>query len=183
MVQTKHVWWCRLVMSLIIFSPAASLHEQGVIKMTKEKRKVQEQNKSIGRRLKKLRNHLGYTPPEMAGRLMIRPNGYYKNEVGLTRLSLVSLDILQTEFGVSMDWLFFEKGPMFYGEKHDSETGMTESDNAFEVWQEIVKTMPDIKELLEYMPNDPLFRHEMLAYFYKYKEKKEKDSKKVSTME
>ena len=126
--------------------------------------------KETGRRLKKLRGQFNYPPKEMAAKMRIKTNTYYKNENGETFPGLVPLYLLQQEFGISMDWFIFNKGPMFYEEKkpQDKEPEKIEEKKS----KALEETMPDVKELLEHMAEDPLLRHEVLLNFYKYKEKK-----------
>jgi hypothetical protein len=44
-------------------------------------------------------------------------------------------------------------------------------------------TTPEVKELLEHMAKDPLLRHEVMVYFYKYKENKNKEPEKSPVSE
>ncbi|NIM13193.1 MAG: helix-turn-helix domain-containing protein [Candidatus Aminicenantes bacterium] len=119
----------------------------------------------VGRRLKKMREERNYPPKEMAAKMRIETNTYYKNENGETFPSLVSLDLLQQEFGISMDWLIFNKEPMYYQEKKPEKTEEEKP-------PPLEETMPEVKELLEHMAKDPLLRHEVLLNFYKYRDKK-----------
>ena len=129
----------------------------------------------VGQRLRKFRRQLHYTPGQMAEKLGIMTGGYYKNENGENFPGLDTLNRLQKDFDISMDWFIFNKGPMFYKEKQAEKEKPLEK-------KEIKKTpgpedtMPEVKELLEHMAKDPLLRHEVMVYFYKYKENKTKES-------
>lgn len=72
---------------------------------------------AIGGRLIRLRQHLKYSLEEMARKLGLSKSGYYKNEGGLSFPGLETLDCLQRDYDISMDWLMFEKGPMHYQAK------------------------------------------------------------------
>ena len=121
-----------------------------------------------GRRLKQLRNHFKYSLDEMARKLELSKSGYFKNEGGFTFPGLKTLDRLQREYDISMDWLIFNKGPINYTKKPsvqslEEERGLSALRN---VSQEVLG-------LVEYMEQDPLLRAEMLVHFYRYKEKRE----------
>jgi transcriptional regulator with XRE-family HTH domain len=58
---------------------------------------------------------------EMAVRLHITPGAYSKNERGLNFPGLDTLRCLTRDFDISMDWLIFEKSPMYNKEKEQRE--------------------------------------------------------------
>jgi len=118
----------------------------------------------IGDRLKKLREHLKYSREEMSAHFSLTKSGYDRNERGETFPSGDMLIRLAKNFGVSMDWLLFDRGPMYYPEEQKSR----------ETLQALQDAIPEVKELLEYMGRDPLLRYEMLIHFYKYKKEQEK---------
>lgn len=117
-----------------------------------------------GLRLRKVREDLRFSRPEMAARLGIKPVGYYKNENGETFPSLRSLGRLQKDFNISMDWFIFNRGPMYFNEKQSEGKGEAKAPGGGEM-------TPEMKELFDGMEQDPLLRHEVLAYYYKYKKK------------
>lgn len=110
-----------------------------------------------GNRLIQLRKHLGYAPGDMARKLDMQRPGYFKNERGETFPSLKTLDILQRDWGVSMDWLLFGKGPMFFKEAPKSVRALTAA--------------PEIQELLTHMAEDPKLKHGVMLYFLEQKKK------------
>jgi transcriptional regulator with XRE-family HTH domain len=75
----------------------------------------------VAARLKKIRRQIGCDKKEMAARLGVTTSGYYKNEHGETLPSVSSLKRLSDDFNISMDWFFFNKGPMHYEEKAKKE--------------------------------------------------------------
>jgi transcriptional regulator with XRE-family HTH domain len=123
-----------------------------------------------GNRLKEIRKTLDLSTIEMARKLGIIRTAYYKNESGETLPGLTSLLRMKKDLDISMDWFLFGIGPMFY---MDKESGMqTAADNKNEILS-LVNLMPDVKELWNQMAQDPLLRHELMVYYYKYKENKE----------
>ncbi|UCH97809.1 MAG: hypothetical protein JSV88_13410, partial [Candidatus Aminicenantes bacterium] len=98
---------------------------------------------------------------------------------------------------ISMDWLIFDYGPMFLKEKEPGKPPGEEvakelaiqAEELKEAGQEEVKkpwweeSMPDARELLEFMAKDPLFRYKVFLYFYEYKEKKDQDEEKKEDQE
>lgn len=117
---------------------------------------------SIGERLRMVRRHLNYTRKEMATVLGVQPSGYYKNEAGETYPGRGTFFRLQRDYGISMDWLLSNKGPMFYKQKPQEK----EKEPALE------DRVPEVRELLDHMDGDPQLKHEILAYFFKYRGKK-----------
>jgi len=126
---------------------------------------IHEKNalREIGSRLKELRKHLNYSRDRMASFLGVTPNGYGKNECGETLPGIPSLRRLSEELHISMDWLMFNRGSMYFQEIPPEIEIKEEEKSGLE------KTMPDIRELLDYMEQDLQFRYEVLAFFYKYK--------------
>jgi len=121
-----------------------------------------QNTQGIGERLRTVRRHLNYTRRQMAGVLRIHQSGYYKNESGETYPRPETLFRLQRDYGISMDWLLSNKGPMFYKQK-DREK---EKEPALE------DRAPEVRELVDHMDRDPQLKHEILAYFFKYRNKK-----------
>ncbi len=119
----------------------------------------------VGQRLRTLRKQLNFSVREMAGRLGIRNTSYYKNESGETVPSMLSLQRLHKDIGISMDWLLFNSGPMYYKTKEMEQKKLEEKKAPG--LEELVPA--EEKELLEHMGEDPVFRHRVLLYFYKYK--------------
>jgi len=127
--------------------------------------------KEIGYKLKKARRALKYSAGFMISSLQLVPSSYYRNENGKTCPDIMSLQILGREFGISLDWLVCDKGPMFYKEK-DREESQEEIPEAAEKepLQDPLDTLPDeIKELVKHMERIPLLRYEILASFHRFK--------------
>ena len=130
--------------------------------------------KEIGRRLRGLRKQLNYSLEEMAGKMGRSKSGYFKNENGITIPGLSTMYRLQADFDISMDWLIFNKGPVHYQDKHPEpgpEPERIEEDE--KKAEDLENISADVRELLAYMERDRLLAHEVLVFFYKYKERKE----------
>lgn len=76
-----------------------------------------EQLINQGERLKKLRNHLGYTKNKMAGSVEIKAQSYGRIEHGSVGFSNAVLLKLNRLYNVSTDWLLFGVGDMFIKEE------------------------------------------------------------------
>jgi transcriptional regulator with XRE-family HTH domain len=75
----------------------------------------------VGERLANVRRRLNYSRQEMARVLGLKSSGYFKNESGETFLSVTTLSRLQKNFDISIDWLLFNKGPMYFKDKPSQE--------------------------------------------------------------
>ncbi len=121
---------------------------------------------AIGRRLAFFRQQMRLTTLELSQRLGIKISSYYKNENGTTLPPLTSLNRLQKDFDLSMDWLLFNKGHMLFSRKKQADQAALE---ALKEAPKGIEATPEVRELLDDMKTDPLLKHEILAYYYKYK--------------
>ena len=117
--------------------------------------------KEMGHKLSQLRQHLKETRSQMADRLGIWRSTYIRNENGETPISYKTMISLVNRFGVSLDWMVLNKGPMHYEEK---EVKNEPPPNPLD------SLNPDFKELIEHMERIPMLKHEMLLSFCKFKE-------------
>jgi transcriptional regulator with XRE-family HTH domain len=161
--------------------------------------------KAAGVRLKKLRKHVNCDKKQMASRLGIVTNTYYKNESGLNLPSLTTLKRLVDDFDLSMDWLLFGRGSMFFKEKAQKEKELEQAVKELNTQLDrerknheteckkkeeelknqrqkaaFIESRPDMKELLEHMEQDAIFYHKLMLYFQEYKIEKKKSIKKDS---
>ena len=131
--------------------------------------------KAIGARLQKVREEAGYSRNQMAARIGITANGYGKNETGLNIPCLESLHYLSETSGISMDWLFFNKGPVRFSEKSrrekELELEVAELKRKHEQHERVsaLAVKPEVGALLEHMERSPVLYHEILLYFQKFK--------------
>ncbi|MCU0289265.1 MAG: helix-turn-helix domain-containing protein, partial [Acidobacteria bacterium] len=73
--------------------------------------------KDAGKRLAEFRKGLDYDRAGMAAYLGLTLNNYYKNETGIYFPGLDTLYQLATKNNLSMDWFFFNRGPMYFDNK------------------------------------------------------------------
>jgi transcriptional regulator with XRE-family HTH domain len=130
-------------------------------------------------RLKAIREQTGCTPVQMAAHLGITPGAYNKYESGKNFPFKNTLKRLADDFNISMDWLFFNKGPMYYKEKGQREKELEEEvkkltaelaadRNNLEKLTQMKTANPEVKELLDYMEQNPIFYHKIMLYFREY---------------
>lgn len=142
-----------------------------------------------GKRLARVRQELKIGRTAMAARLLVKPNSYHKNENGETFPSAKSLKILHDEFGVSMEWLIFNQGPMYtrdldaagqlkiHKEKLQECNGrlqelsgqLEDAKKRLEPFEWLEEAGPELQEFLQAMSRDPQLRFEVLAHFFKHK--------------
>lgn len=72
-------------------------------------------------KLRTVREHLGYSRKEMVEYLRVNRTAYYKNENGDNLPGLSTLHRLSKDHDISMDWYYFDKGPMVFNEKGNAE--------------------------------------------------------------
>ncbi len=121
---------------------------------------------NVGNRLLKLRGQLALSPGEMAARLGVSRSSYYKNENGETLPGMISIFRLHKDLKLSIDWFLFGIGGMYLPDEQqiqEREQAKTPS---------TVKFDPELSELIAHLEKDPLLRHEIMVYFYKYKQNK-----------
>lgn len=125
--------------------------------------------REIGEKLRKIRESLKYKRSEMADYISAYRTSYYKYESGDTSPQMTSLYKLGKNYDISMDWLILNKGPMYYKEKEIKKEDQVDQ-TPFAGILAIMGKGKDVKELLEHMEHIPLLRHEVLAFFYRFKE-------------
>jgi transcriptional regulator with XRE-family HTH domain len=120
---------------------------------------------AVALRLKAIREQIGCTPVQMAARLGITSGAYNKYEAGKNFPFKNTLKRLAEDFNISMDWLFFNKGPMYYNEKGQREKELEEKQKELEKMTQDKAASPEVKELLACMNQDPIFYHKIMLYF------------------
>jgi transcriptional regulator with XRE-family HTH domain len=143
----------------------------------------------IASRLRTLRLQKKLPVKQMAAQLGISPNGYRKYERSIYLPPLHLQVILAEQFGISLDWLILNKGPMYIDEietavRENQQRKQHEPQKPVEI-QEIeestnrepvvppdamIVTSPEIKELLRFMEDNPVFKFQLLSQFYRYKQ-------------
>jgi transcriptional regulator with XRE-family HTH domain len=135
----------------------------------------------IASRLKAIRREKKLPVLEMAAQLGISPNAYRKYERAVYALPLHIQVPLAQKFGISLDWLILNKGPMYSDE---IETGLRENDRRKKEEQPtpepavppdaMIVTAPEIKDLIRFMEDNPVYKFQLLTHFYRYKQEAQK---------
>ena len=153
-------------------------------------RNINKYTREFGKRLQLFREQRRWSRSTMAAKMGVSPSGYGKNENGLNLPSIDSLNRLAHDLNLSLDWLFFNRGPMFFAaseledglsaegkraaeaKAHASLGGYNREDvvEAGVKYLDCQKKMTDMDEFLEVMMAEPRIRHEVLLLFYKLKE-------------
>jgi transcriptional regulator with XRE-family HTH domain len=144
-----------------------------------------EFSRELGRRLTMVRRQLGFSRPELAERFGISSNALGKNEHGESIPNPQTLHRLASDYDISMDWLFFNKGPMYHKEKKPMEElkkeldlarqqlAVSEKEKPLEGKEmgtaAVPRLTPELRELVEQMGKIPLLYHEILAHFHRFK--------------
>lgn len=132
--------------------------------------------RTVAVKLKQFREKSGYSLTGMATHLGMTASGYNKNEHGENFPGIVTLQRLSELDGVSMDWLLFDKGPMYFQAKGGREEVLEQEVSALKRELEVVRerasaldNMPDVKALVDTMKRVPMLYHEILLHFQKFK--------------
>ncbi len=111
---------------------------------------------------------LKLSPEELAAHFGVVRTTYVKNETGSTFPSYPSLHVLSHTFNVSLDWLIADKGPRYFREKELETTPSpvkTELESA-----PVLPLDKEEQELVACMAQIPLLKHEVMAFFLRFKE-------------
>jgi transcriptional regulator with XRE-family HTH domain len=126
----------------------------------------------IGIKLRQARQSLHFTMSQLADNVGNDRTGYSRYEKGKVSPKLVTLYKLGEMYDISLDWLIRNKGPMFYKEKEIKEPEKIIVEIPAPSQKPTVDSLPaDTRELLDHMEKIPLLRHEVLAFFLKFKNK------------
>jgi transcriptional regulator with XRE-family HTH domain len=118
-------------------------------------------------RIIELRRKLGYSTKNMGNCLNASQTSYRRYEQGKILPGYLGLYSIAEKLGISLDWLVCGKGPVYYKEKETKDL----AEEKKETLQDLLpgSSQEEIKDLLGHMNRIPLLRHEILAYFYKFK--------------
>lgn len=140
--------------------------------------------KDIKSRIIAIRKERNLTAPQMAAELNIGSNSYNKYERGVFFPSLKTLTILTEKFDISMDWLIYNKGAMHFStiekalrENKQLKQGLEESSARAGAQDAEIVTDPEIKELIRYLEDNPLFKYQLMIYFHRHKQGGQKTEK------
>ncbi len=127
------------------------------------KKSVTEQtlarNKDIGSRLRQVRDHFGYSQDKMSEIMGIKKVTYSKNERGLHLPTSEGLLDLHRRLGISVEWLLFGCGPMWWEELQDKKKKRDEID----------ALSPELREMIALMGRVPMMNHSVMLHFQQFK--------------
>jgi transcriptional regulator with XRE-family HTH domain len=115
--------------------------------------------KTIGAKLLKIRQDNNKSVARMARALNCDRVSYARNENGQTIPNFFTIYNLGSQFGISMNWLILDEGPILLKE--------------IAVENKVAASTPllaNFAELIEHMEKIPLLQHEILAQFHRFKE-------------
>ena len=116
----------------------------------------------IGSRLREVRKYFGFSQGKMAGILGITRDTLSKNERGYNSVQVDTLHALHESLGVSVEWLLFNRGAMFW------DAGMTKDSNQGGKAEGITFST-ELDEMIDLMKRVPFLRHAVMGYFQKFK--------------
>ncbi|MCP4214846.1 MAG: helix-turn-helix domain-containing protein [bacterium] len=128
---------------------------------------TKNRNYGTGLRLKQIRQALKYTNERMGALLGLTRSGYYKCETGKGFPSPYALEALSTKLRISMDWLLFERGPVYRAEDEPAKEPTAKTGGK----GQLLADNADVHEMLTAMADIPLIKHELLAHFQRLKVK------------
>ncbi len=140
--------------------------------------KVKTTPRETGNRLMKVRKEFKLHKREMASRLMVSHSTYHRYETDRALPGIEVFTKLFVDFGVSLNYLLFGKGPVYWKDIPSSKELSTKNSTngtvkGNQTGQELA---PEIKELIEYLEKEPVLRYDILGTYHRYKEQKEKTS-------
>ena len=113
-------------------------------------------------RLRRIRGYFGYRQYEMADFLGISRAAYGKNERGIHMIDLISIIAIHDKLGVSLEWLLFNRGPMFWktvGDKKQKRTELQTTDSF----------TGELDQMIAEMKGIPLLRHAVMGFYQKFR--------------
>lgn len=119
---------------------------------------------AIASRLRKIRKYFGYSQDEMADLLGITKETYGKNERAYHLLQALTLGAIHEKLGISIEWLLFNRAPVFWNpdkKRKDMEFKGDISGN--------VPVTPELAEMIDLLNRIPFLRNLVLGYYQKLK--------------
>lgn len=112
---------------------------------------------AIAKRLTTFRNHLNLEPKQMASRLNVSINAYWKNEKGITSPAPSSLYYLVNEHNLSLDWFYFGRGPMLFKDSIEIEARENHLKQLLKTQQEREQEDKTLAKITEIEKKSPKF--------------------------
>ncbi len=133
-----------------------------------KRRRNKKETARLADRFKKIRRLYQMTQEKMAVRVGVTRTTYTRYEAGELLPGRYTLIKLANDFHISMDWLLLNKGPMLYKEK-EAEIEEAETKTAIKEIKIPQRVRNEAEEMLQYMAKYPMFHHEMLTHFHRFK--------------
>jgi transcriptional regulator with XRE-family HTH domain len=127
-----------------------------MLKKNKVKNKILE---SVSSRLRQIRHHIDCKQYVMGKMIGIGELTYAKNERGLHLPSSTSLILLHRRLGISIEWLLFGHGPMYWKDIREEK----------KTTRELESFNKELDEMISLMKRIPLLHHSIMIQFEKFK--------------
>lgn len=120
----------------------------------------EKSKKEIGGRLRKLRKHLKLNQGELAVHIEIGRADLSSTERGRIYPTVYVLYLLKKKFNVSLNWILFNEGEMFYTPpvKRRKNSGLNPLNE-------------ELHDLFYHIETIPMVRHAVLSFFFEFKVK------------
>ena len=114
----------------------------------------------VGSRLKEIRQRLKMTQAQWGEKLGISGSAVAKHENGITFPTGKMLNILSSQYNVSMDYLLCGRGTLFHENQDNSNSNRLKN---------IVKGDIELEELFSLVSSMSWVRHAVLSFFQRFK--------------
>jgi transcriptional regulator with XRE-family HTH domain len=114
----------------------------------------------VGLRLKELRRKLNMTQPQLGEKMGIKATTLAKHEKGICFPTGKMLNILASQYNVSMDYLVCGRGTLFYEDKDNTDSIHPKN---------IMSGDKELEELISLVSSMSWVRHALLSYFQRFK--------------
>lgn len=118
----------------------------------------------IGKRIRKIREHLKLEQEQMAARLDLHRNSIGQLERGFQLPSTHFLLKLHRQFNVSVEWVLFGRGAMLDKSRSGGEEALGSAGSSGSVYID-----PEVAEMLALMERVPLLKHFILGHYHQFK--------------
>lgn len=147
---------------------------------------VSKIRKAVAEKLKLLRHDWGLKREQMAARLGVTTNSYYKNEQAQTLPGVPTMNRLANDYDISMDWFLCDKGPRDFKNKSKLEALEQEMEKTKQAikkaGQERDKAVADyrasmktgVTDILDEIQKDQRFYIKIMTVYQDYKDGKTK---------
>jgi transcriptional regulator with XRE-family HTH domain len=125
-----------------------------------EKNRRISMSNEVGSRLKEIRQRLKMTQAQWGEKLGISGSAVAKHENGITFPTSKMLNILSSQYNVSMDYLLCGRGTLFHENQDNSNSNRLKN---------IVKGDIELEELFSLVSSMSWVRHAVLSYFQRFK--------------